>query len=49
MYRRDGFPEAEYWLGCFIVGRIGRASGKWTSVSSARSCPQETGAHHGEV
>ena len=23
-------PAAEYWLGSFIVGRIGWASGKWT-------------------
>jgi hypothetical protein len=23
-------PAAEYWLGYFIVGRVGRASGKWT-------------------
>jgi len=30
----------EYQLGCFIIGHIGRASGKWTSGSpgDSRGC-----------
>jgi hypothetical protein len=35
-------PAAEYRLGYFIVGRIGKASGRWTWGQYSRSCPQET-------
>jgi hypothetical protein len=39
----------EYQLGCFIIGHIGRASGKWTSGSpgDSRGCDGQYWAAQG--